>query len=117
MIKKKVNWVLGFVLLLAVVVLIIHTGYLSGAAVSVNTNSCAPITLAQGQGKIIFGKSFYLTSVPSAGNVVLKVSNVIASAELGKTASVEGLTIEVVDTKFTPNVQNRLANLIVCENA
>lgn len=116
MIKRKVNLVLGIVLLLAIVILVVHTGYISGAAVS-TTSACMPITLTAGQGKILFGKPVYLTSVVSAGTINLKVNDVTAIVNVDELVSVEGLTIEVVDTRFTPNVQNRVANIIVCENA
>ena len=112
----KVNWVLGAVLLLAVLIIGFQTSYLSGDAITTSTHACKPISLVAGQGKIVFGKPVHLTDVISAGTILLSVTDVTTIITTDKPVSIGGLTIEVVDTRFTPAMYNRVANLMICEN-
>ena len=107
--------IVGIVLLLAILTAAINTGYISGATIATSSN-CIPVTLTAGQSKIVHGQTVHLSDVIGAGEVFLKINEFTVIATIGNTPTIEGISIEVVDTRFTPNIQNRVANLMICES-
>lgn len=107
--------IVGVILLLAILTAAINTEHISGAVIATSSN-CVPVTLTAGQSKIVHGQLVQLTDVIGAGEVSLKINELMVIATIGNTPTIEDISVEVVDTRFTPNIQNRVANLMICES-
>src|SRR3990167_8447879 len=107
--------IIGVVLLLAILIATTNVSHISGAA-SVTATNCVPVTLTAGQSKIVHGQTVHLTDVICAGEVSLKINELTVIATIVNTPTIEGISLEVVDTRFTPKIENRVANLMICES-